>query len=106
MIKKYKKKLNIKLYQIIIFIIVLLALSYFYFYSEGGFKENIVMKAQIAELEMELVQLKQQNSELEKEIIKIKKDPNYIVEKVAREELHMKKSNEKVIYLDETGNDN
>lgn len=106
MIKKYKKKLKIKLWHIIVFIAILFFLFYFYFYSDGGFKENITLKSKISRLQMQLTQLRQKNSELEKEIIKIKSDPDYIVEKVAREELHMKKPNEKVIYLNEKSNDN
>ncbi len=106
MIKKYKRKLQVKLWQIIALIVILFVLFYFYFYSDGGFKENITLKSQIGKLQLELTQLKQENAELEKEIIKIKKDPNYVVEKISREELHMKKSNEKIIYLEGKSDDN
>jgi len=99
MIKRKRKEPGIHWWHIIIIIIFFGLIFLFYFLHEGGIKENLKLKGEIKNLKAELNELNKKNTELEKEIEKIKKNPDYLIEKVAREELHMKKDGEKVIYF-------
>ncbi len=98
-IKPEKKKINPILLSAALAAVMIVI--FIFWFGEGGIKENLELKKTIQNLDWEIEQLKVQNDVLEEEIMKMKKDPAYLLEKIAREELRLKKENEKVIYFEE-----
>ena len=104
--KKNKKKKNVVIWVALGFIVIVILFIFVYWCGEGGIKENLKLKEQIETLDRDIEKLKTENYKIEQEIIKMKKDPNYLIEKVGREELHFKKADEQIIYFKEGKDDN
>jgi cell division protein FtsB len=104
--KKNKKKENAIIWVTLAFTVIVILLIFVYWHGEGGIKENLKLKKQIETLDRGIEKLKIENFKIEQEIIKMKKDPNYLIEKVGREELHFKKADEQIIYFKEGKDDN
>lgn len=86
-------------------LIILMVFIFFYWAGPGGIKENIELKKRIEVLDREVKELAKSNSALEKEILRMKSSPEYLVEKIAREELEMKKENERIVYFEKKEKD-
>ena len=101
-----KKKRKLSFYIVLgIILVVILGIFSIYYFGKGGIKENIKLKNEIEELDNEIRDLEAKNDQLEKELLRMKKDPQYLMEKVAREDLRMKEKNEKVVYFKEKSSD-
>ncbi|MCK5399747.1 septum formation initiator family protein [bacterium] len=104
MIRTRKKEFNkLAFFLIPIAIIILIVLfSIVYWNSPGGIKENIQLKQRISVLDKDIEQLSIENNALQKEILRMKSSPDYLIEKIAREDLKLKKENEKIVYFEKS----